>query len=223
MAIDYTRLLEKLNPDPGAEDTLRLRVGTVTTVNANGTLDITMSSGVIVPGVPRLSSASVSVGNVVQVISQRGSLMVIGTVAGGGSGGGMTSNRLATTTRLGDSGAISGETVIDSVAADLVNGKTYRVTWDLGWTSSVAADTAFMRIRENNISGSILTLQRFDARVGNGAGARWAARVEVEYTAVATGSKTFAATLARASGSGNLNVVGGASLPNYLYVEYIRG
>lgn len=82
MGIDYTRLLEKLNPDPGAEDTLRLRVATVTTVNANGTLDLTMSSGVLVPGVPKLASAVAPAGAVVQVITLRGSLLVIGAVSG---------------------------------------------------------------------------------------------------------------------------------------------
>lgn len=90
MAIDFTRLVEKLNPDPGAEDPLRLRVATVTTVNANGTLDITMSSGVLVPGVPKLATAYAPAGAVVQVITLRGSLLVIGAVASGGALGAMT-------------------------------------------------------------------------------------------------------------------------------------
>lgn len=223
MGIDYTRLLEKLNPDPGAEDTLRLRVATVTTINANGTVDITMSSGVIVPGVPRLSSASVSVGNVVQVISQRGSLLIIGTVAGGGSGGGMTSNRLATTIRTSSSSSITAETLMDTVAAELVSGKVYRITYDAGFTSATALDTVFLRLRENNLVGTQLSINRYDNRVTNGGGSRWPARIEVEFTAVATGSKTFAATLQCNVGTSTAQIVAGASLPVYLYVDYIRG
>lgn len=88
--IDLTTLLDKLNPDPGGESTVRIRVGTVTTVNANGTLDITMSSGVLVPGVPKLATAYAPAGAIVQMISQRGSLLVIGAVGSSGANGPMT-------------------------------------------------------------------------------------------------------------------------------------
>jgi hypothetical protein len=88
--LDYTNLLKKLVPEDDGEDFLRLRVGTVNAVNANGTLDITMSSGVIVPSVPKLASAYAPVGAVVQMISFRGSLMVIGAVGSSGAHGAMT-------------------------------------------------------------------------------------------------------------------------------------
>jgi hypothetical protein len=78
MAVDYTNLLKKIVPEKDGEDTLRIRVATVFTVNVNGTLDIIMSSGVIVPGVSKLSSAYATAGEVVQVISLRGSMLVIG-------------------------------------------------------------------------------------------------------------------------------------------------
>ena len=89
MAIDFTSLLDKLQPDPGGESTLRMRTGTVSAVNANGTLDITMSSGVVVPGVPKLATAYAPVGANVQMISQRGGLLVIGAVGSGAAGGAM--------------------------------------------------------------------------------------------------------------------------------------
>ncbi len=81
MAVDFTTLLDKLQPDPGGESTVRIRVGTVDAVNADGTLDITMSSGVLVSGVPKLANAYAPDGANVQMISQRGSLLVIGAVA----------------------------------------------------------------------------------------------------------------------------------------------
>jgi hypothetical protein len=223
MAVDVTSLLEKLIPDPGGEDTLRLRTATVATVNADGTVDLTMSSGVLVPGVPRLSSASVSVGNVVQVISLRGSLLVIGTVAGGGSGGAMTSSRIATTVRTSSTSVISSETVANTVTADLVIGKVYKVTWYGGILGTVAGDSAFIRIRENNLAGSQLQLERVQNANTGGSGSRWTFRAEVEYTAVATGAKTFAGTYARATGSGDVGVESSSSQPAYLYVDYVRG
>lgn len=78
--IDFTTILDQLQPDPGGESTLRLRTGTVNVVNADGTLDITMSSGVIVPEVPKLAGAYAPVGANVQMIAQRGGLLVIGSV-----------------------------------------------------------------------------------------------------------------------------------------------
>lgn len=81
--LDYTRLIEKLSPRPGGEDEVRMRVGVVDTVNNDGTVDLVIS-GVVIPDVPYLSGASVAPGGVVQVISYRGSLLIIGTVASAG-------------------------------------------------------------------------------------------------------------------------------------------
>lgn len=76
--IDYTKLRQKLTPDPGAEDVLRLRVGTVDAVGLDGVVDIIDGAGVLIPNVPVLGGAQFSVGSVVQILSFRGSLMVIG-------------------------------------------------------------------------------------------------------------------------------------------------
>ena len=54
--IDYTRLLKKINQDPGGEDVLRLRVGVVVSV-ATSTATVTIS-GVSVSGVPMLAGAA---------------------------------------------------------------------------------------------------------------------------------------------------------------------
>lgn len=86
MTTDYTNLLNKLIPNPGGEDKLRIRTAVVSAVNSDGTVDILLSD-VLVPDVPALSSAPVPVGANVQVISLRGSLLVIGTVKGAGSAG----------------------------------------------------------------------------------------------------------------------------------------
>lgn len=87
--IDYTRLRKKLIPEPDGEPNLILRTATVDAVNANGTVDLTMSSGVLIPGVPRLAGAYAPVDAVVQVLSLRGSLLVLGAVNGGPALGGL--------------------------------------------------------------------------------------------------------------------------------------
>jgi hypothetical protein len=218
MAVDYTTLLTKLNPDPGGESTLRLRVGTVDLVNANGTLDIEMSSGVIVQGVPKLASAYAPLGAVVQMISLRGSLLVLGAVSVTATD--TVSSRISTNIRTSNSSAVTAETVIDSVTASLVAGRTYKVRWDTKFNSTVANDTAFFRLRENNLAGTQLQNVRvFLSSTGTG----YPAALEAEFTAVATGNKTFVGTLARASGSGDVSTPASANSPGYLYVDYVRG
>lgn len=62
------------------QDVSRLRTGVVTAVNASGTVDVTLS-GVTVASVPVLSGVIVLTGAVVQMLSYRGSLVVIGVTA----------------------------------------------------------------------------------------------------------------------------------------------
>lgn len=81
--IDFTKLREKLDPDPGGEDQLRIRTGVVVTDNADGTVDITLS-GVLVPGVPKLADAGtiLAAGATVQVLTLRGGSLILGASAG---------------------------------------------------------------------------------------------------------------------------------------------
>lgn len=88
-SIDYTALLKKLTPDRDGEPHTHLRVGTVAAVNADGTLDVTMSGGVTLPGVPKLATAFAPSGSVVQIISLRGVLLVLGAVGSSGANGAM--------------------------------------------------------------------------------------------------------------------------------------
>ncbi len=217
--IDMTRLREKLIPEPDGDSPLALRTAVVSAVNANGTLDVLLSS-TLLQNVPRLASVSVAVGDTVQMIVQLGDKLIIGFTAR--TSPSRVSNRIATTARTSDSAAVSAETTVDTVTASLVAGRIYKVTWDGAYTGSVAADTAFARLREDSSSGTQLMLRRLDNRLTNGAGSGWPLHLEAEYTAVSTGNKTFAATIARATGTGNFNVVAAATLPSYLYVDYVR-
>jgi hypothetical protein len=82
MANDMTKLLKKLFPESDSDGpgSLTLRTMTVSAVNGDGTVDLS-SSGVVIPDVNRLESATVSNGDRVQVLASRGQLLVLGTVA----------------------------------------------------------------------------------------------------------------------------------------------
>lgn len=84
MPIDYNKLLSKIVPQPDGEDELRIRTGVISALNANGTVDLTLS-GAVFPGVAVLDGVGVAVGAVVQVLSSRGYLLVLGGSSAGGS------------------------------------------------------------------------------------------------------------------------------------------
>lgn len=109
--IDYTKLRKKLAPDQDGEPPTHLRTATVDAVNSDGTVDLLMASGVIVPDVPKLVGAYTPDGSVVQVISLRGSLLVIGAVSTGGNTGTVAASSTSALTFTNTSGT-SGSPVV---------------------------------------------------------------------------------------------------------------
>lgn len=85
---NLTKLRKKLIPTPDGQDVLRLRSGVVSAVNSDGTCDVVLA-GTTVEDVPRLAEASVAVGAVVQMLTYRGSLLIIGRSASGGQTAGL--------------------------------------------------------------------------------------------------------------------------------------
>jgi hypothetical protein len=81
MTINYTKLKRKLVPEPDGQDVLRLRTGTIAAIAADGTVTVTLS-GVAVVGISVLGGSAFAVGTVVQILSYRGSLLVIGAAGG---------------------------------------------------------------------------------------------------------------------------------------------
>jgi hypothetical protein len=77
MPIDLSKIKKKINPPPDGQDVLRLKVGVVSAIAADGTVDITLN-GTTIADVPCLGSAQFIVGQTVQVLSYRGSLLVLG-------------------------------------------------------------------------------------------------------------------------------------------------
>jgi hypothetical protein len=131
--------------------------------------------------------------------------------------------RIATTIATADSSTFTTESAaLMTVAADLVSGRTYRVRVMAYWNSSVAADVVSTRIREDTSAGTQLLLgQVYIATITAQRG--YPICAEVEYTAVATATKTFVVTGQRFTGSGNGNLEASTDRPAYLYVDYIRG
>lgn len=129
--------------------------------------------------------------------------------------------RIATATETSDSSGFTAETSIATVTAALVTGRTYRVRVVTKIVSTVAADTAIVRVRENDASGNILTHALMETTSTSGFG--WPIVQEAEYTAVSSADKTFAVTAARNSGTGNVRREASSNGPTYLYVDYIRG
>lgn len=129
--------------------------------------------------------------------------------------------RIGTTIATADTGTFTAETVIDSVTVALITGKVYRVRWVASMQSDVAGDTVNARIREDNLTGTQLVVRREHSSVAS-AGSGPDTSVEAEYTAVATGDKTFVSTGARSTGTGNITCEGAAATPRLLYVDFLR-
>lgn len=142
------------------------------------------------------------------------------------SGMRMTPNRLngrgriATTIETSNSSGITTtETTIASVTAPLVAGRVYKVRFVGAADTSVAEDTADARIRQDSSGGTEMQLRRLDLKDATG---RWPIEMEAEYTAVSTATKTFVATIVRTSGTGTIIRIASATVPTYLYVDYVR-
>jgi hypothetical protein len=130
------------------------------------------------------------------------------------------SARKGTTVRTTDSANVTSEAIIDSVTASLITGKIYKITWHGRFQSSVAGDDALFRIREDSLTGTEIASVAEDLTV---IGRQARSTIEVEFTAVATASKTFKATLERLAGTGGLHGDAAVAGPTYFYVDYVRG
>lgn len=127
--------------------------------------------------------------------------------------------RLGTTTRIADASATSGTTElqIDTVAGSLISGRQYRIRWLCLFSATVAADKFFFILREG--SGTSGTQLAFTTEYIDTTGTTESKVLEVDYTASATGSQTFTASLRRSSGTGTMTAKGAATGPSSLIIE----
>jgi hypothetical protein len=131
--------------------------------------------------------------------------------------------RIATDIVTSNSGGIgTTETVIQTVTAALVSGRIYRVTSDFGYqvSTNTSSDHWSIKIREDNLTGTQIQARRCHSSTNSSS---MPYHIEVEFTAVSTGNKTFVVTADLSSGAGLFNLVALADQPAYFYVDYIRG
>lgn len=128
--------------------------------------------------------------------------------------------RIGTTTAVTDLTATSGTTekVLDTITVSVVSGRTYRISYICHYIGSVAADGYRIFLREGlTTAGTQLTYFSADCPIITMILSRtgW-----VDWTASATGSQSFAACAARATGTGTLTARGAASQPRILSVDW---
>lgn len=131
--------------------------------------------------------------------------------------------RIETVRITQDSPTFTSETVVGSITAPLVAGRTYAVVALARWGSDSAGDDIVARIREDDINGATINHGQGEqpgtiSSLGFGA-----VPVYAEYTATATGLKTFVLTGQRNFGSGNCRLDASGAAPAFLLVEYIKG
>lgn len=127
--------------------------------------------------------------------------------------------RIATTTRTSDTAATSAavELQVDTVTGLLVQGRRYRIRWFCVFSATTAADNFFFILREGSGTGGAqlaFTTEHIDA-----SGITESKELEVDYTASATASQTFTATLRRSSGTGTITGKGASNGPSSLIIE----
>lgn len=193
--------------------TWRLRMGTVTLVNADGRVEVRLDGdSVSIPVTSMIGSMNVDDRVYVITIPPAGNF-VVGAVTQLLSG-----QRIATTTETTISAGFTAETIINTVTAALISGRTYAIGLFTGITSTVAGDNAEFRIRENNVAGTQLQVVRKDLLATN---ITEVVFLYAQYTAVATGDKTFVGTGFRQAGTGTLTRNTSPTAPAYMYVEYL--
>lgn len=116
-----------------------------------------------------------------------------------------------------DSASFTAETAIATLTVPLVSGRLYWIRLVTRLGTDVTGTTATVRVREDSVAGNELIgdIMPWGMSSSN-AGNLWI--VEGEYTAAATGTKTFVATAARAAGTGVVRREAGANHPTILTV-----
>lgn len=134
-----------------------------------------------------------------------------------------TKERQATTTLTADSSTWSNtpEVAATSVTATLVSGQKYAIWFHGRVSADVAADTAGLRIREDaGVSGTQLGFTNHSIATTSGNG--FTTTCYAEYTAAASGSKTFTLTGQRTAGTGTAHRVrAAASSPAFMAIDKV--
>lgn len=112
------------------------------------------------------------------------------------------------------------ETTLYTITPSLVSGLTYRIIFIAKIAVDVAGDVSFARIREDSLTGNQLDGANVYGGTTNTSG--FTVYAISEYTAAATGTKTFVVTGQRVSGTGTAHgVKASANRKSYITVDLI--
>jgi hypothetical protein len=125
--------------------------------------------------------------------------------------------RIATWTETSDVSFTSAETTVNTVIFNAVAGCTYSIGFCCAFLSSVAGDTANVRIRNDDVSGSTIRVISLDLKPAFNT----PCTVFTTWTASSTASKTFVVTGLRTAGTGTCRRIGSTLSPAILTVERI--
>ena len=133
--------------------------------------------------------------------------------------------RVQTATLTADSPGYSTEVAIFTVTAFLEAGRRYAVQGIARVSISAgtfpAAETALLRLREDSVAGTQLTLTQFPI-LNTSANGFGSPPLYGEYTATVSGTKTFALTAQRNGGSATHTVRAATNAPAFLFVDLLR-
>lgn len=158
MAVDYTKLREALSPLPqiSGDEKTSMRVGEVTLIHVfDGTVDVSLS-GAEITDVPVLDGVVVNVGSIVQMLTYRGSLLVIGTVAQTSDAD--ASVAFSTTAITPLTGSTGTDVSIITLSHAFKAGYAYRISWQ--WAAQITGGTSpyavQSKIKRSNASGTLI-------------------------------------------------------------------
>jgi hypothetical protein len=115
------------------------------------------------------------------------------------------------------------EALLATFSATLVSGRGYAVEADLAVVASAvaspSAEVSLVRLREDNLTGS--QLAQVNVYLVSTSSAGFPTRLYAEYTAVSSGSKTFAITGVRNGGANSHKLHGAAGAKGWLRVRQL--
>jgi len=156
-SINLSKIKKKLNPEPDGQGLLRLQAATVSAIASDGTVDLTLN-GATVQDVPVLGSARFVSGQSVQVLSYRGSLLVLG---GSGKPSAQSVSTVGATTN--STASAIGTSFVNSLSGTGTHGVVFVAP------PSGKVDVAGRAVGSNAVASGFVLLD-FEIRVGSSIG-----------------------------------------------------
>jgi hypothetical protein len=195
-------------------------ITTLITSGGNTVLAVVLDMGGLAGPVRVLEPYVPVVGDTVELLEVGGDVIVLGKLAGAAAAP-LAMRRVATAIVTSDSGNVTTtETAVISVVAPVVDGRTYRITFEGEISTSQTGVFTLTRIRADSATGDNLMFRR-EYSVDLARPLPY--HLEAEFTHVDPDEdKTFVFTLLRETGTGNHWLNAAAAAPAYMYVDLIR-